>query len=196
MPNPLVIPAGYAQATFSLFLAGRAKPFSFGCGFHLGADEASLANELGNWFNKTTPHGFCNNLSDNYITNHVEVRGHSAIAIKPGGVLGSDAGADVSPGLALKIKKVTGLAGKAHKGFMFWPGFVADASVDNFGSISGATLSALLPYVTEMVTAAAVDGSTPVILHHSNSSDTTPTPITAFLLLPTIRSQRRRQTPR
>src|ERR1700746_836880 len=133
MPNPLVIPAGYAQCTFSMFLAGRAKPFSFSIGAHLGADEASLAHNLATWCANTSSPGYANNCSDDYYLNQVEVRGHTALAFKPVGILGHDAGADIAPGLALKVRKFTGLAGKAHKGFMFWPGFVAAASVDNFG---------------------------------------------------------------
>lgn len=196
IPNPLVIPAGFAQCTFGLFLNGRAKPFSFSIGASLGADEESLAVQLATWFGGIVGGDFATKLANAYTTDHVEVLGHTALAYKSIVTAGQNNNQMMSPGVAAKVKKITGLAGKANKGYMFWPGVLEQSHISDSGTIDAFEVGQLTTILGGLVTAMAVDGSAPVILHHEHSSTTTPTPVTGFSIAPLARSQRRRQTPR
>jgi hypothetical protein len=196
MPDPLVIPVGFAQATFRLNLAGRAKPFTFSIGAQLGADEASLASELDGWFGQTTSPGYAFHLSPDYETFGVEVIGHSAFALANTPTAGVLVGQVATPAVAVKIEKVTNQRGRANRGAMFWPGVLLNSETDDAGDVGPTAIALFNTIAAGLTSAMSTDGSAPVILHHMSSSTTTPTPINALVCHSLVHTQRRRQQPR
>lgn len=196
MPDPLVIPAGYAQCTFSLTLSGRAKPFSFSIGAKLGSDEQTLAGNLASWFSGSASPDYVQQIGTDYFTQQVEVLGNTAIHVVPCVAQGADTHVKLPPGMAAKIKKTTNVRGKANKGYMFWPGILSEGDVDEYGELNAAVIANAESVLAALTTAISTDGSAPYILHRALSSVTTPTPINFMSVLTIVRSQRRRQIPR
>lgn len=196
MSDPLVIPAGYAEAVCQVFLNGRAKPFSFSFGVQLHTTEQDAASVIAGWLESTASGGYAHALSSAYTTGSVNVTGHTNFYSQPTSQVGSDPAAHEPPGLAVKIKKVTNVRGKANKGYMFWPGIIEDGQVDSQGNLSSSMIVSAETIASGLITALTGDSLVPVVLHRTSSSVTTPTPINSFVIQPLVRSQRRRQIPR
>ena len=196
MANPLVIPAGYGQCVFSVLDDDTNRLMSFSLGAHLGSTEATLAANLDGWFSSASSGHFAALLSSSYSTQQVEVIGHTVSSVHSTVQVGSGSGAYLPPNCALKIKKNSGTRGKANKGYMYWPGCLAQAHVNTDGSIDSGAISSIQTVMTNLISAMTTDGSSPVILHHANSSVTSPTSIVSLQEITVVRTQRRRLTPR
>jgi hypothetical protein len=196
MPNPLVIPAGYAEVIFSVAFPNRFKPFSFSIGAHLGTTEGTLATNLATWFFGTGAHDFVTVLSNTYTAQQIEVIGHTAAAFAVDPTVGLATAAHLPPGCAAKLQKQTSTRGRANRGSMFLPGVLPESDVDNTGTLDGALITLLNDVGAALLSAMGTDGSEPVILHHALSSVTTPTLIADLSCHSLVHSQRRRQIPR
>jgi hypothetical protein len=193
MPNPLLIPAGFAEAIFSINSPGPKSPISFSCGVELGgATEFNVATDLAAWLSSSSAGGYREFLSNKYSVNQVEVVGHTLRAFNSASGAGLLTDGPSTPQSSLKVQKFTTLRGKANKGYMFPPGLLTDSNVDEHGVIDPAIVSDLVGTFAGLLTAIQSSATGPCILHHANSSVTTPTTVTAFHILPVAHTQRRR----
>jgi hypothetical protein len=196
MANPLLIPPGYAQCVFIATNTAKNRRNTFVLGALLGSDETTLATNLAVWFDSVAAGGFMNSADDDWTTSGVEVIGHSVSALKGGGTVGSSGGAFCPPNAAVKIHKFAGARGKANKGYMYWFAHLPNNLVDDQGAIDPGWITTLNAKTVALLAAMNTDGSIPHILHHQNSSVTAPTPVVRLDVIPTVRTQRRRLTPR
>lgn len=191
-PNPLIIPAGYAECVFSLGTDGPKSPVSFSIGAQLGSTESSLATNLLGWFSGGGAHQYGALVPSNDGPFIVEVTGHSVQAIVENSIPGFSSSVNPPPGVAVKVKKLSGVRGKANKGYMFCPRILDVSYVNDTGAISSAVRTSFGTLFAALLTAMSADGSSPVILHHALSSVTSPTPVTGLSVLPYAAYQRRR----
>lgn len=196
VPNPLVIPAGYAQCVFGAEDSYNLRSVSFSIGAHLGSTEASLASNLAGWFGGSGGSDFRTSCSQQFFLTQVEVVGHSTSAVSSIGVFALSTAPQLPDNTTAKVRKLTGIRGKANKGYMFPYGLVPRGSISDSGGYSSAFVTGMNTVFAALLTAMSTDGSSPEVLHRTNSSVTTPTPITALSFSPSAHTQRRRLEPR
>jgi hypothetical protein len=196
MSNPLVIPVGYAHCIFSALNTQINRTESFSIGALLGDTTETLATNLAAWFASGTGDGYCEYMSEYWTTQQVQVIGNAVSSEVPAVLTGLGTFLPLPRQNAIKIKKVTGGRGKANKGYMYWFGQIPSDQVDDAGNLSTTVGTHVAGMLAALDTAVGTDGSAQVILHHANSSVTTPTPVTGMTMIQQVRTQRRRQTPR
>lgn len=114
-----------------------------------------------------------------------------------GSVAGSSSGSLLPPNCAVLFQKRTGLGGRMNRGRAYVPGISSiSATLDSGGNFADGT-AVLLSETMEAFWTGLSDlegiGSVTPVLLHSASSD--PTPITEFVCVPKIATQRRRLRP-
>jgi hypothetical protein len=98
----------------------------------------------------------------------------------------------VSPAIAVRVTKYTGIAGRKHRGrFYLPPAFLPEANVNTAGVIDAATQSGIQGRMNSFLAAINALAQGPVVLLHSDAS--TPDPIADFQVRSTVGTQRRRQ---
>jgi hypothetical protein len=102
------------------------------------------------------------------------------------GATGSDG---ITPNTAVLIKKSTGLGGRANRGRMYWPG-VDEDSVAPTGALDSGFVSGVQVLADALIPALNVGPFIGYVILHTDNS--TPTPITGFLVESTVATQRRR----
>ena len=108
------------------------------------------------------------------------------------GSVGGGAGAQVSPAVCYLVHKNTSAGGRAGRGRFYLPG-VSEGSVDESGTIAGATITALDAALADFYTQLGVDDLNPRVLHGAGSPLSAPTIINSFTVDSTAATQRRRQ---
>lgn len=94
------------------------------------------------------------------------------------GVTGTKTGSGTPMNTSLKVKKVTGIAGKKFRGYMFMPpAWIDETNVTPAGTIS--LLTTFQTLLTNMFNSLASNSVTPKLFHSDLS---TPTTVTAFQL--------------
>jgi len=190
----LVIPAGYVNLHFLFSVTGDAEPMSFAIGSQIAitgfdaqaaCDEAYIAFSggygAGNWYDQWT-----------FVGTRLEIdAGALAETIIPlpgtGGTLGT-----VVQNTSVLVKKITGEAGRAHRGRCYFPPIsLAEVDVNNVGMIDATVRSTIQSnwdgFITALETAEDLMGL--VLLH---ASAETPTEITSFQVEAQVATQRRR----
>jgi hypothetical protein len=97
----------------------------------------------------------------------------------------------VPPNVALLVRKITDLGGRAGRGRLYLPGLDED-EVNGQGTISGGLASTAQGVFNALATALIGADLFPVVLHGEGSPITTPTPITSLSVDSTVATQRRR----
>jgi hypothetical protein len=103
-------------------------------------------------------------------------------------VLGGNTGSQVTPQVAVLVRKRTNLGGKRHRGRFYLPGLI-EGGVNERGEVSSATQTAFQTQAAEMLAALITAGIPMVILHNGI---TAPTPVTELIVDSRVATQRRR----
>lgn len=114
----------------------------------------------------------------------------SAVAAQPG----LAARNSPPPQVATCIRKRTAFVGKAYRGRIFMPGLLDETTVDEDGIITGAGVIAIQAKADIWLASRGVSNSGGLWLLHSKDIGipNPPNPVTALLVQPIVRTQRRR----
>lgn len=128
------------------------------------ATPTSIAETVkGIWNTRVLP-----SLTDDILVNGVLVKfgpdDLGAFAVSSANSPGQAAGTSMPPNTAFLVTKATGLGGRRGRGRMFLPG-VAEAVADDSGVISTATLQAIQPRISGVLTDLSAAGIPMVVLH-------------------------------
>lgn len=192
----VIIPAGYAQASFGGLVAGDTEVAWFTLGLDLdGALTPGLASAL---YDVWTDNLASSTSSDFTFTDvHVKA-GPSATGptdeFSGGTVAGTVLVSMVPINTAVLVRKVTALGGRSGRGRMYPTGQVMVTSVGGAGVLTSSAQSiidgAWFAFEADI---RLVPGVADLVLLHSSSSD--PTPITNLQPQPKVATQRRRLRP-
>jgi hypothetical protein len=107
------------------------------------------------------------------------------------GVAGQNTNNVLPQNCALLVRKRTGLAGRKHKGRMYWPSILSDDLVNPIGQIDTSTITTLQGHFDDVFTALnGVTNAFPALLH-TDPLDT-PNAVTGYTVDGVIATQRRR----
>lgn len=198
----LVIPAGYVQLTFRHTSALVPDEMDCTIGFLDLAppiDQGDLDDIRDAWVARFLP------FMDNAITfTKVDARTAAGVILEsPSGATGGYVGSDPDPyNCAVIIKKLTGVAGRRHRGRMYLP-IVGGDNTDPGGNLTGAAIIALTAAAEGFRTDVEAATSGTLELLHAKGWDgavepadpgnaPAPTTITSLVCAPKIGTQRRR----
>jgi len=108
-----------------------------------------------------------------------------------GAIAGSSSGAQVTPNVAILVRKLTDQGGRAGTGRMYIPGF-KETQMNEGGTLDGAFVTLMNDALTIFRNNLILSNLIPVLLHSAGSPITTPTPITSLSCQGTVATQRRR----
>lgn len=188
-------PENYGVAAFKFTLDSTDQEFVTTCGFHNTAlaDADTIAGEMVVAWDAAFTDDLLSNLytfTSVYVI--IGIGGVLQSAEAPANVVGTETGAPVSPAVAVGIKKQTSYAGKHYRGRMYLPaGYLAEAAVSSAGIITGGDVTALQTAIDNFKAFAAANDCPLYLLHEDPLID--PTPINAFIVRNSVRTQRRRQ---
>ncbi len=186
----LLIPTGFAQASWRFSLANDAEPMvtTIGLDVSAGSVQAAADDFADLWLSQFPASNMAAGWTYLGAVLRVGTGGAPLIVEAPRNVAGTSGGASLPNNCALLIKKITGLGGRSGRGRMFVPiTSVGEDSVSPTGVITPATVTSLQTAWT-----ALKNGMVPFLLHDSLSPVTTPTPITSLVVDGRIATQRRR----
>lgn len=188
------IPLGFGQVNF--IFAGAGFPTGAQCtlGFeHTGSDlnAVEAADAFADAWELGPMQKQVNDLT--FVGTHVKygpnATGQEGDATK--NITGISSGDDAAPNIALLVKKVTGVGGRANRGRMFIPG-LEESAVDTGGVIDASELPLWQDKLEDFYDNIIGFGCTPVVLHAELVGDQVPTPIEQFVVDGTAATQRRR----
>jgi hypothetical protein len=187
---PLVIPAGYSEVVvqISSLIPGKVNSFSFGVNDTPGG--ASQA-QITSWLSTAAAGNFRHALYSQYQVVGYEMRDATTSVFVPLGVAGNGVAAGLMPpGVSPLLKKQSGLIGRANRGRMYWPGCLAEADVNNDGTLPSAVISSLTTDAVGLITKLHTVSKDVYLLHNSALA---PTLVTTIQCQGTVATQRRRQ---
>ena len=142
------------------------------------------------WLSGLTSNDFLAAVYSQYTVEQVEYRDATTALIDTIGLAGTGSAANLMPPqVSALIRKNSSLIGRANRGRMYWPGVLAEADVDNAGSVVGATVTSLQGRADELQSLIEGDSHLMVILHADGS---TPTTVSSLVCEPVSATQRRR----
>lgn len=194
----LIIPPGFALASMEHWLAGYNRPAVTTWGLDCSEFEGT-PDEMAHAFAVA----YRGQLAGRFDT-AVTMRDARVVIGQDGGdpVIGFDystgAGTrnneSTPPALALMVDKRTLLGGRRNRGRAYLPWALADTEVSEVGAITGSVVNSWQTLLTAFWTELGSISLAPVVLHGSGlTSPPVPTPVTNFVVNPTVRTQRRRQ---
>lgn len=186
----VIIPAGYAQAIYEFQRSGDADPYNviFGVDISSDPDLAAVRGRLTDAFVTNLAPQMNNAQTLTLVT--VQTAGQiESLAVN---VPGEVAAQDLPPNCAVLVSKTTNFRGRATRGRNYWPGFIAEGSVNGLGEIDADDLAGLQDAFANWGAELVLEGYPVVILHDETSPITAPTLVTNFVVRPLIATQRRR----
>lgn len=186
----VVIPAGFAQVIYEFVRTGDPDPYNviFGIDISSDPDLATARGQVTDTFGTWLAPQMNNAQTLTQVTVQTEFQIDTLAANIPGEV----AAQDLPPNCAVLVSKTTNFRGRATRGRNYWPGFIAEGSVDGVGQIDSDDLAGLQDAFANWGAELVLEGYPVVILHDETSPITTPTLVTNFVVSPTIATQRRR----
>jgi hypothetical protein len=190
---PLYIPDGHLE-----FIIGVESPslrrcsFSFGCSVDTSVS-TTVANVEG-WLLGSSPTQFQGVLNSDWVIVGLTARNVGLSTDRSYHAPGAGDGAPLPPNVSAKVRKLTGLSGRAHRGSMFWPGVLLDAAVDADGSIHSGDIAVLQALADSLHTQLTLGGADAELFHEVTVAHPTPAPdiVSSFNALGRIHTQRRR----
>lgn len=194
----LIIPPGFALGSIEHWLAGYNRPAVTTWGLDCSAFTGS-PDDMAEAFGAT----YRTQLKARFDTS-VTLRDAKVVIGQDGGdpVIGFDYSTSngernnesTPPSLALMVDKRTLLGGRRNRGRAYLPWALADTEVSEVGAVTPSIVSAWQVLLTGFLNALEADNLPAVVLHGSGlTAPPVPTPVTNFVVNPTVRTQRRRQ---
>lgn len=186
----MIIPVGFAQATWNFEGNGLAYPGAVTLGLDPGggADPDDVADAINGFFAST----IMTMLNDDVTLVSTQVKfGPNAtgpIGEFSSNIPGSVSGTGASSQCAYLVKKNSALGGHEGRGRMYLPG-VTESFIGSDGALDSTQQGLLQTEVNEFFAGLTLAGYPAVILHNSATS---PTPITTAIVQAVIATQRRR----
>lgn len=180
---PLVIPAGYVQASFIHEQISTHQLAICTLGFHT-VDPADLATIGTLWADDMLDEM---NASFAYRQFRARVASGTLYSLDFN-ELGHGGGAGMTPQIAYLIKKFTGVPGRSHQGRMYYPG-ADEPSVDTDGRVLAAKVTGLQTMFDAFLASLGTLGVDPVLLHTASSDADV---VLGFTAQPVVATQRRR----
>jgi hypothetical protein len=189
----LLIPEGYAQASFRFALNADPEEMFVTCGFALaGSTPTILANDCADamWAALNGGAACCDQYTFRGVRLRVGPGPPYALTEAPRNLVGTWSVAPLPQNVAILVRKNTASAGREHRGRMYFPPILAgEGDVSANGMISSVLQAGIAPFM-----AALFANLDPVILHDAAQlgGAPAPTPITQFVLDQRVATQRRR----
>ena len=194
----LIIPPGYSLASIEYWLTGYTRPAVTTWGLDTRGDLYDPDTMARGFLDAYEAN--CRNLVDTNVTvRNAKILigqdgGEPVIGVSTHAWAGTSSRASTPPALSVMLKTPTGLGGRRNRGRKYIPWSVAENSVDEMGLIDGASVTALQTGFNAFYNDLKDSDWDPVVLHSTGSSPVpSPTPITAFVVDPIIRTQKQRQ---
>jgi len=196
----LIVPPGYANASFKLKLASGPKVFSFALAFSVtdAEDPDTLAQQVsGCWTNASHGWKIANMFPQwHYLgcTVHVGNDGPTLVGNFETDITGTASSNNCPPiNASLVVKKRTGFAGQKYRGRCYIPPVaVAEGNVDDLGNQTSTQRSDSPDAVNRLTAAFPLEVPTFGAHKLLHSDATLPTTITSFLVESLLGTQRRR----
>jgi hypothetical protein len=199
----LIIPPGFAQASYVMSLDGDSEPIVVTCGHELdsasGANVDDIADDLFGAFATTVLPEVANVYTLEYVAAYVGQDAADSLVVISGvpAVQGGSAALPLPQNCALLVRKRTDLAGRRGRGRLYLPG-LPENQVDGAGNVADAHRAGMQALFDDWYDALTVAVGAryypPVVLHRSEGAgiEPAPTPITTFVVEGKIATQRRR----
>lgn len=192
------IPPGYGMATVEHWLSSYNRPAVTTWGVDLDGvvgNPDGVANAFFAAYESSLKAGIDNSVTLRDCRMYIgQDAADPIIGYATGTAVGGRSGESTPPSLALMVEKRSEVGGRRNRGRAYIPWALADTAVTEIGAIIPATLTSWQTLFDNFHAALTSDSFTPVILHGPGvSTPGAPTPITRFVVNPTVRTQRRRQ---
>jgi hypothetical protein len=195
----MIIPPGFLASSFQLSLAG----FSRSAYITLGHENDSGSNDpqvIASALLDTmlVANSFASVLDNNVLMQSCRVSigqdgGEPLVGVDTGTVSGSANISSTPANVALLVHKRTASGGRRHRGRMFIPWMLSEATVEEDGTIQTTPLNTLQTAMNNWRSAMVTANLPPVLLHSAGLTITpAPTPISSFQVDRLVATQRRR----
>ena len=187
----LVIPTGYANVVLGV-LGPNLTRMSVQLGVKLnGAALGDIVGDTATWAAGGGADAWNTQASDQYSIVSIEAYTETASVSAAAAIPGLATNDPLPPNVAAKVRKVTGLRGRANRGAIFWTGWAFESQTSGDGRVAAATANQFAAATQAWADAMETHGATPVVLHRG-ATPPTPTPIILFAGNERLATQRRR----